>query len=560
MNRRSLTKLGACFVFSLNLWGISACKADVKPPIAPKTPKMYCEDSANSNECNDSTNPKEYGKKYTKPLKISSTSLSEIVQDALAYHPSIEADKHALSATDDVIDQAVAGYMPSIDLRASLGRENIRRDFKPNILNPLASIGAVTSTRSDPSITLRQTIFDGMGTASRIARARSQRHQARGTLGVTTDTAIVDAASATIDLRRLHRLKSIVEHNIQFHQIMKGRVEEIVKAGAAPISDLYQVEARLQDTYITQSNINSELEVATAKFIEVVGKEPPNYIQRIRLPNYLMDASPEMAVRMALDNNSAIKVARSNVLIADSSHRETASKLVPTLTFELEGERDRNMSATSGFQNRLTAMLVARHNLFSGGADLAKSRETVKRLTEAHARLNLAIRQTERTIRAAWGEAKNARKKSSHLTKLIKEKRNIRNTYLEEFTLGKRTLMDVLDSTNDVYITEATRTTVDATSDINTVVLSVGTGQFQRFICRKDIEVGEDDEFTPDPISDAPYYEPELQLTSYADPSPKKSLKSQEIIKVKKAPAKRKSVFELRKEERLNAPPEKDAA
>jgi adhesin transport system outer membrane protein len=559
MNRKSLTTLGACFVFSLNLWGISACKADIKPSAEPAPDKIYCEDSSSSTENKDSLPSKEYGKKYTKPLKTSSTSLSGIVQDALTYHPSIEADKHALSATDDVIDQAVAGYMPSIDLRASLGRENIRRDFKPNILNPLSSLGSVTSTRTDPSITLRQTIFDGMGTASRIARARSQRHQARGTLGVTTDTATVDAASATVDLRRLKRLKIIVERNIEFHKLMKGRVEEIVQAGAAPLSDLFQVEARLQDTYITQANINSELEVATAKFIEVVGKAPPDHIQRIRLPNYLIDISPDMAVRMALDNNSSIKVARSNVLIAESSHRETASKLVPSLTFELEGERDRNMSATSGFQNRLTAMLVARHNLFSGGADLAKSRETVKRLTEAHSRLNLAIRQTERTIRAAWGEARNARKKSAHLTKLIKEKRNIRSTYLEEFTLGKRTLMDVLDATNDVYITEATRTTVDATVDINIVVLSVGTGQFQRYLRSTDFEDGEENEFTPDPIPDAHYSEPEVQFTSYADPSPEKTLKTQEIIKVKKAPAKRKSVFDLRKEERLNTPSEKNA-
>jgi hypothetical protein len=142
---------------------------------------------------------------------------------------------------------------------------------------------------------------------------------------------------------------------------------------------------------------------------------------------------------------------------------------------------------------------------------------------------------------------------------LIKEKRNIRSTYLEEFTLGKRTLMDVLDATNDVYITEATRTTVDATVDINIVVLSVGTGQFQRYLRSTDFEDGEENEFTPDPIPDAHYSEPEVQFTSYADPSPEKTLKTQEIIKVKKAPAKRKSVFDLRKEERLNTPSEKNA-
>jgi adhesin transport system outer membrane protein len=558
MQRKCLTKLSACFMLSLSLGGVCVSKASVKESTIPDLNNMGDEDSATSQDDNKA---KQYKKKYKKPSKSSATSLSGIVQEALSYHPSIEADKEALDASNDVVDQAAAGYMPTVDLRASLGRERINRNFQTNILNPLTSIGTITTTRSDPSIAIRQILFDGMGTASRVARANSQRHQARGTLGVTTDTATVDAASATIDVRRLQRLLRIVNNNIRFHQNMKQKVEEIVQAGAAPISDLFQVEARLQDTFVSKTNIESDLEVAIAKFIEVVGKEPPAHIQRIRLPSYLTTGSPEMAVRMAIDNNNSIKVARSNVQIAESTNRETAAKLVPTVTFELEGERDRNMSATSGYQNRLTAMLVARHNLFNGGADLARSRETIKRLTEAHARLNLAIRQTERTIRAAWGECTNARKKAAHLTKLIHEKRRIRDTYLNEFTVGKRTLIDILDAANDVFITEATRTTVDATADINAVILSVGTGQFKQYVNNKDSENydEEEDETSPDPISDMFDSQPDMYLTPYSEtPSntPEKPLK---ISKVKKTPPKRKSIFEQRKEQRENALPDKAA-
>jgi adhesin transport system outer membrane protein len=260
-----------------------------------------------------------------------------------------------------------------------------------------------------------------------------------------------------------------------------------------------------------------------------------------------------MGVRMALDNNNSIKVAKSNVQIAETNHRETTSKLVPTITLELEGERDRNMSASTGFQNRLTAMVVARHNLFSGGADFAKSRETVKRMTEAHARLNLARRQTERTIRASWGEAKSSRAKSAHLTNLIREKRNIRDTYLEEFTLGKRTLIDLLDAANDVFITEATRTSVDATTDINTIVLSVGTTQFIRYLGNAGNNETEEEETKrqePDTTTYSSDLQPSLYLTPYRTPSPAKLLKVKNSG-FKKTALTRKSIFEKRKEERL---------
>lgn len=529
MIRNRLSKLGIRFAFSIIILGHTILAIPAKIP----TPT------------------------YVKPSPTSATTLNKIVKEALTHHPSIEADKEALSAQEELIEQATAGYKPSIDLRMSLGRDNFRRDFSTNSLSPLPSAGTIALTRSDPSITIRQILFDGMGTASRVDRAYSQRYQARGTLGVTMDTATIDAASATIDMRRLQRLLRIVKKNIHFHQIMKEKVAEIVRAGAISISDLYQVETRLQDTYIAKSNIESELSVTRAKFIEATGREPPTYIKRIRLPAHLLPTSVEMAVRMALDKNHSIKVAKSNVQIAETIHRETASKLVPTITLELEGERDRNTSATTGYQNRLTAMVVARHNLYNGGSDLAKSRETVKRLTEAHARLTLARRQTERTIRAAWGEAKSAQSKSAHITKLIGEKRHIRDNYLKEFTLGKRSLIDLLDAANEVFITEASRTSADATADINTVTLSVGTAQFGEYLQRLGDDEPEESESwdnEPEPI---PYFqEPQspIQLTPYQISPQKVALKKKRAQNdgMKNISLKRKSIFEQRKESRLN--------
>jgi adhesin transport system outer membrane protein len=552
MMRISLTKRMTCFILLSNILIISLSQASENKPIVS---------SKNEKGVDDILDSTLYSKAYKRPSKTSSTSLSQIVQEAVASHPSIDAEKEALSATDDVVSQAVAGYMPSIDLRASLGRENLRRSFGINTLSPLPSRGTITSTISDPSVTLRQILFDGQGTASRVSKAHSQRHQARGTLGVTVDTATIEAATTTIDVRRLQRLLQIVIQNIRFHLEMKKQVAEIVEAGAAPLSDLYQVEARLQDTYISRENIQSDLEVAIAKFIETVGRHPPDQIKRIKFSKNLIPESVEVAVRMALDNHNSIKVARSNVQIAESGNRETVSKLLPTVTFEASAERDRNMSGSSGYQNRLTAMVVARHNLFSGGADLAKSRETVKRLSEAHARLTVALRQTERTIRAAWGEARSARSKSAHLSKLIKEKRNIREVYLKEFVLGKRSLMDILDSANDVSITEATRTNADASTDINTVILLVGTGQFAKYLTKQEGEEIEDDDgykFVSDP-SDLPHCESDVQLTPFRAPL-EKPLKPTTVKVEKQTPVKRKSMFQLRKEEREETRPEKEAA
>jgi adhesin transport system outer membrane protein len=414
--------------------------------------------------------------------EIYAQTLDQIIRQALAYHPGIKADKESLSASDDVVEQAVAGYMPTVDIRASIGRESIRRNFQATQLSVISNIGKISNTQTDPSFTIRQLLFDGMGRASRVARSRYQYHQMREKLGVTTDNVMLDAASAALDIRRLQRLLRITERNIHFHETIRNTVAEIVEAGAAPISDLYQVEARLQDTIVSKASIQSDLDAAYAKYKEAVGVFPPAYMKRTCLPGYLTPKSMEMAIRMARDNNNTIKVAKSNLKIAETNYRETDSKFVPTITFEMEGELDRNPSGSRGTQSRITTLLVARQNIFSGGADMARAREMIKRVTEAKARIDLAIRQTERTIRAAWSEIKNAINKSIHLSKLIQEKRKIRDTYLIEFTVGKRTIIDILDAANDVFLTEATRTTADSAFDINIVILSIGTGQFMNYV------------------------------------------------------------------------------
>jgi len=535
MKRKSSEKLRSFFAYSIIILIITegSVFSKVQTDLNPDKTEDSDEDKELKKDLPNS-------KGYKQSLRVAATTLNQIVKESLSSHPSIIADKEAVGATDDVLDQAIAGYMPTVDMRMSIGRENIRRNFAVDSLNPLPSVGSLSSTRSDPSITIRQILFDGMGTTARVNRARFQRRQALGTLGVTTDTAMVDAATAAIDVRRLQRLLRIVNGNIQFHEIMKNRVAEIVEAGAAPISDLYQVKARLQDTFVSKANIQADLEVAQAKFIEVVGKEPPTMIKRIFLPSHLIPASPEIAIKMAFEHSNNLKVAKSNVHIAETTHQETASKLVPTLTFEVEGERDRNLNGTTGVQSRLTAMVVARHNIFNGGADMARSRETVKRLTEAHARLNLVRRQTERTIRATWGEAKSARAKSARLTRLIREKRQVRNTYLTEFTVGKRTLIDILDAANDVFITEATRAAADATSDINIITLSVGTGKFKEFLQRPDFQAKEGNEEGLGSAED--YQEPTMHQASYRVPK--------QMAAGKNTSLKRKSIFERRKKER----------
>ena len=167
---KNSTKLRLCFAFLIIMLNNTDGNAQPNDQVLITQGKNQ-EDEKKSKKNNARV------KGVKKPLKMASSTLGQIIQESLTNHPSIQADKEALSASDDLVDQAAAGYLPTVDMRMSLGRENIRRNFTIDALNPLASQGSLSSTRTDPSITIRQLLFDGMGVSARVDRARSQRHQ-----------------------------------------------------------------------------------------------------------------------------------------------------------------------------------------------------------------------------------------------------------------------------------------------------------------------------------------------------------------------------------------------
>jgi adhesin transport system outer membrane protein len=96
-------------------------------------------------------------------------------------------------------------------------------------------------------------------------------------------------------------------------------------------------------------------------------------------------------------------------------------------------------------------MFRLRHNLANGGYDSARIAET-EHLTEQQKQLVLKTqREVEADVRLAWNALKRANSRLPHLKTHAESAAKTHEAYQQQFNLGQRTLLDLLDQENERF-------------------------------------------------------------------------------------------------------------
>ena len=111
-----------------------------------------------------------------------------------------------------------------------------------------------------------------------------------------------------------------------------------------------------------------------------------------------------------------------------------------------------------GFEGKIRDLLgraVMRWTVFNGGTNNANVREQRSRADEAHARLFSQTRQSEEDARTAWSRLTNQARLVGELETQGRVADDLLLSYREQFNVGRRSLLDVLDAQNTRYNVQA---------------------------------------------------------------------------------------------------------
>lgn len=377
------------------------------------------------------------------------TNLRDAVAVGVLTNPATEALSNNRRATDEELQQAKALYLPSVDMSADAGFESIYSDQRN--LSP----GHSDLWRTQASMTLTQMLFDGFATKyenqRQFHRVRSASHRVRES-SEYTGLSIIEAY---LDVLRQRELLAIAQENLKMHNNIMSQISESSDAGRTTRADVEQTKARLNAAEAQEAAVRESLRNADSTYRRIVGDGAQPDLQVPVAPREKLEASLEDEIKQTLTHSPTLDVREADVNVADAERKGTKSTFYPTVNFQAGASAGNDLNGTEGNTQSASALVVANWNLYRGGGDMARSREFTYRLAQAKDERNATARQLEQDVRQTWasmiaaGERANAFRKQADANSMVVE------AYKDQFNLDRRTLLDVLDSQNEWFVSRS---------------------------------------------------------------------------------------------------------
>lgn len=366
-------------------------------------------------------------------------TLGEVTEHALANSPDVRSRLHQfLSSTQD--EKAGRGaLLPRIDLEASYGRERLQQEPAP----------ADYFNHPAVSLQLRQLLFDGFGTSSEIRRLGFAKATRYYELLAGTDDIALETARAYIDVQRYRQLTALAQDNWGTHKEIYDQIEDRVKAGVGRRVDLEQAAGRLalaQSNWLTET---SNLHDVSARYERVVGEAPPTLVETPELTRFL--PTEKDVLRIAVQDNPQFLAAVANLRAARAQTDVRRAANSPTIEFRASHDIERNRVAVPGQYKDSIAEIVLDYNLFRGGSDQARIRSALELYDTAVAERDKTCRDIRQTAAIAWNDLRKLRSQIEFLEQHMLSTEKARDAYRQQFDIGQRSLLDVLDTENELF-------------------------------------------------------------------------------------------------------------
>ncbi len=399
-------------------------------------------------------------------------SIVDTVRAALETNPEIEQVRADRRAIDQELRQARARWLPSIDLRAAAGPE---RSHNTNTKDPGSGDDSELLFRSEAQLRLSQLLFDGFETQGEIERQRARVDSAARRVEEAAEFIALDAVEAHLEVLRRTRIVELNEENVAEHERILAKVRRLEREGRGDIADVRQTEARLAEAQANLATARGLLAEARATYEKVAGIKPENLIAG-KPPTGDLPATADAAAELASVSNPTVLIAAVDVDVAAAELKKARAGYYPRLEAELRAGVADGADGVDMTTDQEAAMLVLRYNLFRGGADIAREREAFHRINEARAVLAKTRRKAEEEARISFSALETARARTVALRSKAEAQRRTRDAYASQFEIGQRSLLDLLDAENELFLARVALTTAEFTERFAVYRLLAVTG------------------------------------------------------------------------------------
>lgn len=378
------------------------------------------------------------------PATSAAITLEEATYTAIENNPMVRQAIAKYRESKENMDLARRnGYYPSVDLAAGIGHETTYADD-----NNSDDIGL---TRRELSLSLNQPIFNGFATQNEVDRLFNEAEADRWSALISVENTALEVAQAYANILRFRELVNLAEMNLETHQRIYKQIKLKTDTGVGRQSDLSQITARLAKAHANHLAAVNNLRDAESNYNKVVGEMPPKELIYPVPDRDLLPTNLDSAINQALNKNPAIEGAYWDVAATESIQKISDAGKYPSVNFVLERTWNNNLDGDEGPSEDLLAMIRLNYNIYGGGSYKRQKEAAVQQNIQAKEIRRNTIRDTELTVRLAWAAFEATTGQKEHIREYVIATKESQVAYEKQFRLGRRTLLDVLDSENELF-------------------------------------------------------------------------------------------------------------
>jgi outer membrane protein len=390
---------------------------------------------------------------FLAPFIVASLSLAfapyaaaETMDTALARaykaHPSLNAQRAGLRATDEGVPQALSGYRPRISATGDVGLQS--NDAR----SPLQSSSETLYPRG-VSLQIDQTLWNGNRTASRVRSAESAIYAGREQLRVLEQTILFQAAQTYMSVLRDTAVLNLRNNNVEVLEEQLRQAKDRFAVGEITRTDVAQSEARLAGSRSQVSVAQAQLKSSLALYRQRIGSDPKKLAPGKNVEK-LLPKSLDAAVNIALKEHPSIHASLHNVDFAEYNVKTAEGELYPTIG--VQGRLNHRYDVQSYKDERTSASIVGSISipLYEGGEVTSR----VRAAKEIYAQRRIEVDVARDTVRAeiigAWGQLDAAKAQIVAAQAQVQAAEIALSGVREEAKVGQRTTLDILNAQQEL--------------------------------------------------------------------------------------------------------------
>lgn len=399
-------------------------------------------------------------------------SLTSVVREAVGASPEVGSIRANRRAIDQELEAAKGLNRPSVDLSATAG---VRAGDIPDTRTGRET-RRIGRDRASGGVTVTQNLFDGFEGTSERRRQGERVNSARSRVADTSNSIALRTVQAYLEVQRSGSVVAVARQNVAAHGDILRRVRARSDGGGGSPVDANVAAARLEASRAFLAEAEARHRDAQTLYRAVVGRAPGK-LQPVSAPVKALPRTVEIAVSEAVQIAPSVVAALADTRAAEAAIDTAKARFYPRLDAQV------GVDANYGLYNRdrsrveASAMLVLRQNLYRGGIDTARVAEARERSFEAKDAAENARRVVEREVRFAWSAIQSAQARRTALSRQLDENRKAFSGYVQQYELGQRTLIDILDIQNEMFITQTNVVTEEFSGRYSVFRVLAGIGR-----------------------------------------------------------------------------------